>query len=285
MNNPEFSPQEQELINRLANAPQPTLKPDAFEAIRARMLDAMDMPVAQPHVPRAARRSWWSPSPLMAAVVVMVLVASSVTVLLTNQNAVQPTATSVPIIQPTSTTVVPTDVPTALPVATDVPPTDPPTEVIPTELPTPVPTPTVVTEVIVEASPEITPTPYPVIVVEGPVEHVNGNIIIIYGIEIAVDPSDPILSTIQVGDTVHVEADYESETTSIVAVTVEPVPPTPGSGGVDVNPPTGEVDVNPSTGEVWQDTGSCANPPPDWAPANGWRRRCGAAPANGSPSG
>ncbi|NWF70225.1 MAG: hypothetical protein HXY40_14155, partial [Chloroflexi bacterium] len=29
-----------------------------------------------------------------------------------------------------------------------------------------------------------------------------------------------------------------------------------------------------TTGEVWRDDGSCNNPPPDWAPAVGWRQRC-----------
>jgi hypothetical protein len=36
-----------------------------------------------------------------------------------------------------------------------------------------------------------------------------------------------------------------------------------------------DVNVNPQSGEVWRDKGNCQNPPPDWAPANGWRRRCG----------
>ena len=25
---------------------------------------------------------------------------------------------------------------------------------------------------------------------------------------------------------------------------------------------------------IWLDNGNCNNPPPDWAPANGWRARC-----------
>ena len=35
------------------------------------------------------------------------------------------------------------------------------------------------------------------------------------------------------------------------------------------------VDVNPGTGEIFRDTGDCSNPPPPWAPAHGWHRRCG----------
>jgi hypothetical protein len=74
---------------------------------------------------------------------------------------------------------------------------------------------------------------------------------------------------VQVGDVLHVEADYATDTTTIVAVTVEPI--------------SNEVNVNPSTGEIWRDDGSCDHPPPPWASANGWRQRCQAAPANNNP--
>jgi hypothetical protein len=47
-----------------------------------------------------------------------------------------------------------------------------------------------------------------------------------------------------------------------------------------------QVDVTVSdSGEVWRDDGSCNNPPPPWAPANGWRRRCESGNGNGNGSG
>jgi hypothetical protein len=27
--------------------------------------------------------------------------------------------------------------------------------------------------------------------------------------------------------------------------------------------------------QVWRDDNECGNPPPPWAPAHGWRRKCG----------
>ncbi|MEO8612372.1 MAG: hypothetical protein ABI690_31040 [Chloroflexota bacterium] len=257
MIDPEFDPQEQDMINRLTNAPQPSLNPDAFEAIRARMLDAMDMPAPQqPHSPISGRQ-WLSHPPVIAAIIVSVLIVSSAIILLTNQNAQPPTPTSIPTIVPTFTLI-------------------PPTSQIPTETMTSIPTPSLVPEVTESTTPEVTATIGPVIVVEGPVEAINDNVITIYGVDITINPDDPILATIQVGDVLHVEADYATNTTTIVAVTVEPVTATPAGN---------EVNVNPSTGESWKDDGSCSHPPPPWAPANGWRRRCGNTPANGNPPG
>jgi hypothetical protein len=107
-------------------------------------------------------------------------------------------------------------------------------------------------------------------VIEGPVTAINGSTIVIYGIEIEIPANDPLLSVIEVGDVVRVEGDFGEGGLTIVVTTV-----------VIVNV---EVFVN-DTGEVWRDNGSCSNPPPDWAPANGWRRRCqgGAAPAGNNP--
>jgi hypothetical protein len=34
------------------------------------------------------------------------------------------------------------------------------------------------------------------------------------------------------------------------------------------------VDVYVFNDEVFRDDENCSNPPPDWAPAHGWRRRC-----------
>lgn len=102
-----------------------------------------------------------------------------------------------------------------------------------------------------------------VITIEGPVEAVIVNVIVIYGIEIALDPDDPLLTVIEIGDIVHVEgAVTEADgVTIIVAVTVVIVNVEIYIGGDD-------------GGGIWIDDGNCSNPPPSWAPAWGWRRKC-----------
>ena len=40
-----------------------------------------------------------------------------------------------------------------------------------------------------------------------------------------------------------------------------------------------------TTGEAWRDRGNCSNPPPPWAPAHGWRRRCEGGGGSGNSSG
>jgi hypothetical protein len=133
------------------------------------------------------------------------------------------------------------------------------------------PTPEATSESTPEATPESTPEATPestaqpgspvIIVIEGPVQVINVNIITIYNINIQLDPNDPNLKIIQVGDIVHIEGIPQGNgNIIIIAVTV-----------IIIN-----VDVNPSTGEVWRDDDhTCANPPPPWAPAHGWHRRCG----------
>lgn len=123
------------------------------------------------------------------------------------------------------------------------------------------------------ATPEMTPDPETTpdpddnndlvikIVIEGPVESININIITIYGINIQVDVNDPILTIIQIGDIIRVAGDLVDSnggTIIIIAINI-----------VIIN-----VDINIDNGEVWRDSGDCGNPPPPWAPAVGWRRKC-----------
>lgn len=106
------------------------------------------------------------------------------------------------------------------------------------------------------------------IVIEGPVQNININVITIYNINIEIDINDPILTVIQIGDIVRVEGskrtgdddDDNDNRIIIVAVTV-----------VIIN-----IDVYISDDHtiVWRDNNNCGNPPPPWAPAHGWRRRC-----------
>jgi hypothetical protein len=107
------------------------------------------------------------------------------------------------------------------------------------------------------------------LVVEGPVQAINGNIIVIYDIEIVLSPDDPILTVVQVGDVVRVDGSLSIIASEVTVTAVE-------ATVVNV-----EVNVSPQ-GETWRDPGDCSNPPPPWAPANGWRRRCEGAPNPGN---
>ena len=122
----------------------------------------------------------------------------------------------------------------------------------------------------VEASATPVPTSPPIVeptevqavnlVVTGPIEAINGNIIVIYGIEITFDPNDPLLLTLQIGDNISISG-VIGEGNLVVTV-------------IDVQPADDSIAINPDEQNVWRDSGDCSNPPPPWAPANGWRRRC-----------
>lgn len=111
------------------------------------------------------------------------------------------------------------------------------------------------------------------IIIEGPVGSININIITIYGIEIQLDPNDPLLTVIRIGDRIRVEGDIidGADTIIIVAINIiivdaDVVIIDSGDGGVD----------------VWRNVGDdCSNPPPPWAPAHGWRAKCEGAPHPG----
>lgn len=133
-----------------------------------------------------------------------------------------------------------------------------------------------------EATPEATAAPDDddttgvIIVIEGPVQQINVNVITIYNINVIVDPNDPILVVVQIGDIIRVEGELVDDdddddggsiviiggdvSVTIIAITIVIV---------DV-----DVVINPDDGQAWRDPGDCGNPPPPWAPAHGWRRRC-----------
>ncbi len=128
-------------------------------------------------------------------------------------------------------------------------------------------------EATLEATPEVTPEQTPeattepgaglpiTIVIEGPVEAININIITIYNIDIQLDPNDPLLQIIQIGDIVHVDGDTEQNGNTIIIIAINIV---------IIN-----VDINVGDGTVYRDDGKdCSNPPPPWAPAHGWHKRC-----------
>ncbi len=62
----------------------------------------------------------------------------------------------------------------------------------------------------------------PIIVIEGPVQSITVNVITIFNIDVQVEPDDPILEDLQIGDYVRIAGytDFGSSTIIIVAVTV-----------------------------------------------------------------
>jgi hypothetical protein len=126
---------------------------------------------------------------------------------------------------------------------------------------TPTVTGTLTATPVVTATSTPNPNGQPItIIIEGPVQSININIITIYDIDIQLDPNDPNLQIIQIGDIVHVEGDTQDFNGTIIIIAINIV---------IIN-----VDINVDTGEYWRDEGNCNNPPPPWAPAHGWHRRC-----------
>jgi hypothetical protein len=97
----------------------------------------------------------------------------------------------------------------------------------------------------------------PVIVVEGPVEAIEGNLVTIQGYVIIFDLDDPLLLVLRIGDVLRIEGELNAEGLVVIFFVISI---------------TVYVDID---GEVYYDDGSCDNPPPPWAPAHGWRERCG----------
>lgn len=100
-----------------------------------------------------------------------------------------------------------------------------------------------------------------IIIIEGPVEVIIQNVIVIYGIEIELDENDPLLTVIQIGDIVHIEGDLIENGTTIIVIAIVVV-----IIDIDIYIVDG--------GFIWRDDGNCNNAPPPWAPAHGWRRKC-----------
>ena len=90
------------------------------------------------------------------------------------------------------------------------------------------------------AGPSPTPIPFVLIVIEGPVEQINVNIIVIYGQRIKLRSDDPVLVKLKIGDWVHVDGNFgedDDNTIIIVAVTI-----------IIVNPPPTIIIIPPNNG-------------------------------------
>ena len=233
----QFSNPEQALIERLRQAPQPELPAEARALIRARVLDAIDHPPVPMPRPALLR-------PVFVIAIVLIagaLIVSGILFVLSRQAQpdITPTAPATFTIPPPTVTSTVTSTATIEPTAT------PQATVTLTLTPTIIPT----TSVGV------------ISIVEGPVDSVVDDVITVYGTPVQIPPN----ATVTVGDVVRIETNSQSGTSQVIVI-VTPTAVNAGGGS--------EVNTNPSSGEVWQDDGNCAHPPPDWAPANGWRRRC-----------
>lgn len=59
-----------------------------------------------------------------------------------------------------------------------------------------------------------------VIIIEGPIEGIEGNIITIFGLNIEVDPNDIILTTIHIGDVIRIEGDLLENGDTIIVIAI-----------------------------------------------------------------
>jgi hypothetical protein len=208
-----FTLDEQALIQRLRSAPQQTLRPQTREAIRAQVMQEIDRLTVPA---RQTRPGWRIPTFVAIAIVITaIVVVITVIILLTSSphespriggtSATTPTATAVPA------TLTPTLTPTHLPAveATSAATTEP--TKAPTSDPTPEP-------IATGESGDLAP----LVVIEGPVQAVNSSGLTVFDTVIRVEPGDPVLSRIQIGDTVHVEGNLtqDSDTLIIVAVNI-----------------------------------------------------------------
>lgn len=109
------------------------------------------------------------------------------------------------------------------------------------------------------------------IIIEGPVVAINGNLIRLYNFDVLVQPDNPILRRLQQGDLIRVDGTLEMRAnvvfliaTSVVMVDGQMPPRDDSSGSRDQR---------------------CDNPPPDHAPAHGWRWQCEDGPHPGRGNG
>jgi len=282
---------------QLSRAPKPELSASSFERIRHHVLDANQQATV---MTGAGGLSTMTIIGIMGAVIVVLIIIGS---LLTG--ALSPDESSVDTPVQSGTTEITQAVTETVDIvivpleeteeATAGTPTEMPQETIditevavaneaesteiPTDTPTSVPTTTSEPTATYTQTPTqtATATALPVIlVIEGPVREIIDNSVFIFDFEIELEPDDPLLDVLEVGDSVRVDGslDYDNITGANNTVALQPIVVEPINDTI--------IAINEDTGEAWRDNNSCNNPPPDWAPAYGWRARCENAPAPGN---
>lgn len=194
MSNDTFTPEEQAIIERLKNAPQPTLKPKAFDAIQAKLFLEMETPSLP------FWRTKVGLSSIGGGVMIAIILITIIGISVINSDDSTPTIAPIPSQTSTAEIITPTAEGTL--------------EVSPTPQP-------------ISPSPS-TPTTStssgtaPILVIEGPISAIDINTITIFDMTIQIDPSDPILTQIQIGDRVRVDGDTQvnGNTINIVAVNI-----------------------------------------------------------------
>lgn len=269
MSEERFTPREQALIERLQHAPQKQLSPRIGQAIHEKMLAEFANPAPAIAVTGAAG----TVPPALFTVLLLGLasIAVIVGILVTTS---QPPETT-PALLPDATTAPATETYTPEPpftfTATVSATATTTASATPTSSATAVPSDTP----SATATPSATPTPELVrITIEGVIQIIEADSIIVHDVRIELSPEQ--LSGLRVGDTIRVEGETDLKAQIIVihAISVVRVElPTPASQGSSSGSTPG------GSGDEQFD---CNNPPPPWAPAQGWRARCegGAAPGN-----
>ncbi|MBN8592290.1 MAG: hypothetical protein J0M33_11035 [Anaerolineae bacterium] len=266
----QWTDDELRLIERLGRAPQPALNPAQMEVIKMSMLQ--NIPTAP--VPTPTPFTPWLFALGGGVIGIMVTIIVVVVVIFqpgSNGHVppIEQTLTAVATYLPSATptaTVTGTLTSTPLPATATASATLDPSVTVSPVTPTLVVTGTTTAQASPTAQGTVTVTSTPagdVIIIEGPVTNININIITIYNFTIVVAPDDPILTTINIGDIIRVEGALDDDdgqiviiAITIINITIINLPPDQGGSG------------------DWTDDGSCANAPPPWAPAHGWRRRC-----------
>jgi hypothetical protein len=179
----QFTPEEQAVIQELRNDSRPKLRPQRVDAIRQQVFAEMDTVFTHPSQPQPPSPISLHTGLIIAIIVIVVVIVIAILI-------------AAPRLTPSSP-------PSALPgaTATSGATLTPESTVSATQVP-------------------ITSTADPIIVVEGPVQSINANIITIFNINIQVDSNDPILTQIQIGDNLHVEGHAVSQGNTIIIVAI-----------------------------------------------------------------
>lgn len=219
MSDTQFNPQEQALIRRLQEAPQRQMSSHTVEAIRQKMLAELANPTL-PASQTVTPAHLVTPVQVVAglAMAITLILASTILLLRDTQNDVEIASSSLKTQVMQENTAVPSETMPAHTATTAAPGASPTfaaalvasaTALIPsaTEMPTLIPAaPTA-------DSPSLTPeaSAEPLIVIEGPVQHIDDSTITIFGFTIEVAPDHPILNIIAVGDTLRIEGRINDE--------------------------------------------------------------------------
>jgi hypothetical protein len=124
-----------------------------------------------------------------------------------------------------------------------------------------------VAEIIEEPETDDVSSDIVIVIIEGPVEEIEGSRIVIFGFNIELESDDLRLTVIEIGDVLRVQgveeesdddASDDEYNITIVALFFIFV----------------DVDVFVFDGEIWRDTGTCLIAPPVWATSEVWVIRC-----------